>query len=158
MLGDLHLIAQVFWGIILLTYGPGCAYILRQARQSCQAKRREPIMASVIGSVSIDDTKDVQDSWIEEAPIEYIMELMFENDGYSYVTITVEDVEIELESSEFEFDGGSITGSIDIEIMMSDLQQALRDKVQEMRDEISGLLHQVSFEQTKSKITEGLAS
>ena len=115
-------------------------------------------MASVIGSVSIDDTQDIQDSWIEEAHIEYIMELMFENDDYSYVTITVEDVEIELESSEFEFDGDSITGSIDIEIMMSDLQQALRDKVQEMRDEISGLLHQVSFEQTKSKITEGLAS
>ena len=102
-------------------------------------------MASIIGSVSIDDTQDIQDSLIEESTIEDIMELMFENDGYSYVTITMDDVEIELESSEFEFDGGSITGSIDIEIMMSDLHQALRDKVQEMRDEISGLLRQVSF-------------
>ena len=122
-------------------------------------------MASVIGSVSIDDTQDVQDSWIEDASIEYIMELMFENDDYSYVTITVEDVEIELESSEFEFDGDSITGSIDIEIMMSDLQQALRDKVQALREEIKTMTYQedpkfieADFDQVKSKIAQGLAS
>ena len=116
-------------------------------------------MASVIGSVSIDDTQDVQDSLIEDASIEYIMELVFEHEGYSYVTISMDDVEIELEAENFEFiDGGTVTGSIEIEVPMCDLHQALRDKVQEMRDEISGLLHQVSFEQTKSKITEGLAS
>tara|TARA_Y100000004_G_C8654655_1_gene302576 strand:- start:35 stop:379 length:345 start_codon:yes stop_codon:yes gene_type:complete len=102
-------------------------------------------MASVIASVSIDDTQDVQDSFIEESTIEDIMELMFENDGLSYVTITMDDVEIELESSEFEFDGGSITGSIDIEIPMSDLQQAMRDKVQELRNEIHDLNRQASF-------------
>ena len=119
-------------------------------------------MASIIGSVSIDDTQDIQDSFIEESTIEDIMELMFENDGYSYVTITMDDVEIELESSEFEFDGGSITGSIDIEIMMSDLQQALRDKVQALRNEIHDLKREASFaevvEVAKSKIAEGLAS
>tara|TARA_R100000231_G_scaffold61169_1_gene49894 strand:- start:64 stop:450 length:387 start_codon:yes stop_codon:yes gene_type:complete len=126
------------------------------------SKTREPIMASIIGSVSIDDTQDIQDSFIEESTIEDIMELMFENDGYSYVTITMDDVEIELESSEFEFDGGSITGSIDIEIMMSDLQQALRDKVQALRNEIHDLKREASFaevvEVAKSKIAEGLAS
>ena len=102
-------------------------------------------MASVIASVSIDDTQDVQDSFIEESTIEDIMELMFENDGLSYVTITMDDVEIELESPEFEFDGGSIFGSIDIEIPMCDLQQALRDKVQELRNEIHNLKREVSF-------------
>ena len=102
-------------------------------------------MASVIASVSIDDTQDVQDSFIEESTIEDIMELMFENDGLSYVTITMDDVEIELESSEFEFDGSSITGSIDIEIPMCDLHQAMRDKVQELRNEIHDLKREVSF-------------
>jgi len=119
-------------------------------------------MASVIASVSIDDTQDVQDSFIKESTIEDIMELVFEHEGYSYVTITMDDVEIELESSEFEFDGGSIFGSIELEIPMGDLQQALRDKVQALRNEIHDLKREASFaevvEVAKSKIAEGLAS
>tara|TARA_R100000654_G_scaffold44306_1_gene70547 strand:- start:177 stop:539 length:363 start_codon:yes stop_codon:yes gene_type:complete len=108
-------------------------------------------MASVIASVSIDDTQDVQDSFIEESTIEDIMELMFENDGYSFVTVTVDDVEIELEAENFEFgcssigNSGSAFGSIELEIPMSDLQQALRDKVQELRNEIHDLNRQATF-------------
>ena len=116
-------------------------------------------MASVIGSVSIDDTQDVQDSWIEDASIEYIMELVFEHEGYSYVTISMDDVEIELEAENFEFiDGGAATGSIEVEIAMCDLQQALRDKVQALREEIKTMTYQADFDQVKSKIAEGLAS
>lgn len=120
-------------------------------------------MASVIATVSIDDTQDVQDSYIEEASVEDIIELMFVNDGYSYVTVTVEDVEIELEAENFEFDGGSTFGSIELEIPMSDLWQALRDKVQALRNEIHDLNRQASFAEVveaakKSKIAEGLAS
>tara|TARA_R100001086_G_scaffold53066_2_gene23685 strand:- start:1266 stop:1610 length:345 start_codon:yes stop_codon:yes gene_type:complete len=102
-------------------------------------------MASVNATVSIDDTQDVQDSWIEDASIEDIMEAMFENEGYSFVTVTVEDVEIELEAENFEFDGSSIFGSIELEIPMCDLQQALRDKVQALRNEIHDLKREVSF-------------
>ena len=119
-------------------------------------------MASVIATVSIDDTQDIQDSWIEEASIEDILELVFENEGYSYVTVTVEDVEIELEAENFEFDSGSTFGSIELEVMMSDLQQALRDKVQALRNEIHDLKREASFAEVaaaaKSKIAEGLAS
>ena len=123
-------------------------------------------MASVIGSVSIDDTQDVQDSWIEDASIEYIMELVFEHEGYSYVTISMDDVEIELEAENFEFiDGGTVTGSIEIEVPMCDLHQALRDKVQALREEIKTMTYQeapkfieADFDQVKSKIAHGLAS
>ena len=123
-------------------------------------------MASVIGSVSIDDTQDVQDSWIEDASIEYIMELVFEHEGYSYVTISMDDVEIELEAENFEFiDGGTVTGSIEIEVPMCDLHQALRDKVQALREEIKTMTYQeapkfieADFDQVKSKIAQGLAS
>ena len=116
-------------------------------------------MASVNATVSIDDTQDVQDSWIEDASIEDIMEAMFENEGYSFVTVTVEDVEIELEAENFEFiDGGAATGSIEVEIPMCDLHQALRDKVQALRDEIKTMTYQADFDQVKSKIAEGLAS
>ena len=116
-------------------------------------------MATVIGSVSIDDTQDVQDSYIEEASVEHIMELVFEHEGYSYVTITMDDVEIELEAENFEFiDGGGATGSIEIEVSMCDLQQALRDKVQALRDDIKTMTYQADFDQVKSKIAEGLAS
>ena len=102
-------------------------------------------MASVTATVSIDDTQDIQDSWIEDASIEEIIELMFEHDGYSYITVTVEDVEIELEAENFNVEYGSTFGSIDIEIMMSDLWQALRDKVQGLRNEIHDLNRQASF-------------
>ena len=123
-------------------------------------------MASVIGSVSIDDTQDVQDSWIEDASIEYIMELVFEHEGYSYVTISMDDVESELEAENFEFiDGGTVTGSIEIEVPMCDLHQALRDKVQALREEIKTMTYQedpkfieADFDQVKSKIAQGLAS
>ena len=119
-------------------------------------------MASVIGSVSIDDTQDVQDSWIEEASIEDILELVFENEGYSYVTVTVEDVEIELEAENFEFDSGSTFGSIELEVSMCDLHQALFNKVRDLRNEIRDLKREASFAEVaaaaKSKIAEGLAS
>ena len=119
-------------------------------------------MASVIGSVSVDDTQDVQDSYIEEASVEDILELVFEHGGYSYVTVTVNDVEIELEAENFEFDGGSTFGSVELEIPLCDLHQALYNKVKDLRNEIRDLKREASFAEVvdaaKSKIAEGLAS